>query len=200
MAGRVLVVGATGVIGSAVAAAFRAEGHEVVTAARKGADEVVDISDPTSVGALFERVGPLTAIVSCAGAARFIPLAESKDEDWAFSLSNKLMGQVNLVRSGAGNVADGGSITLTTGVLADSPMLGSSMISTVNAGLAGFVRAAALELPQLRINAVSPGWVAETLAQRGGDPANGIPAADAAQVYVRAAGSTQTGQVLTAQR
>lgn len=198
MSTRALVIGATGTIGSAVTAALTTDGIDVVTAARSGADESVDLADPANVRALVSRVGTVDAIVSCAGAARFVPLLDATDEDWSFSLANKLMGQVNLVRFGADYVRTGGSITLTTGVLAERPMPGSSIISTVNAGLEGFVRSAGLELPALRVNAVSPGWLAETLSAMGQDPAAGIPAADVAQAYVRAVVDGAGGDVIAA--
>ena len=198
MSTRALLVGATGTIGSAVAAALRADAVEVVSAARSGADESVDLSDPGDVRAMLARVGTVDAIVSCAGAARFVPLLDATDEDWSFSLANKLMGQINLVRFGAANVRDGGSITLTTGVLAERPMPGSSIISTVNAGLQGFVRSAGLELTALRVNAVSPGWVAETLSAMGKDPSAGIPAAQVAQAYVRAMSTVVGGEIVPA--
>ncbi|MFI5557948.1 hypothetical protein ACIA2T_01605 [Amycolatopsis japonica] len=53
-------------------------------------------------------------------------------------------------------------------------------------GLEAFVAAAARELPRgPRVNAVSPGWVRETLAALG-EPEGGIPAADVARSYVEA--------------
>ncbi len=53
--------------------------------------------------------------------------------------------------------ASGGSVTLTSGMLSREPMPGSAAISLVNAGIEGFVRAAALEMPDgVRVNAVSP--------------------------------------------
>jgi NAD(P)-dependent dehydrogenase (short-subunit alcohol dehydrogenase family) len=69
----------------------------------------------------------------------------------------------------------------------------------VNAGLEGFVRAAALDLPSgVRINAVAPGWVRETLIAMKMDPSLGVPVARVAQTYVKAVEGTMTGQVLDA--
>jgi len=60
-------------------------------------------------------------------------------------------------------------------------MPGGAVISLVNAGLEGFVRAAALELPRgVRVNAVAPGWVRETLVALKMDPSPGVPAAQVA--------------------
>ena len=77
------------------------------------------------------------------------------------------------------------------------PMLGSASISMVNAGLEGFVRAAALELPRkLRINAVSPPWVRETLVKLGMDPTPGLASADVAKAYVAAVDGAYQGSIL----
>jgi NAD(P)-dependent dehydrogenase (short-subunit alcohol dehydrogenase family) len=197
---RVLVVGATGIIGRAVVAALSTE-HEVITASRKGSQHEVDISKPDSVRQLFTGVGTVDAIVVAAGSAVFKPLAQLSDEDFAFTLSNKLMGQVNVVRYGLTSLRDGGSITLTSGTLSQNPVPGSAAISLVNAGIEGFVRAAALESGRkARINVVSPGWVSETLAAMGRDPKTGLPAADVAKVYVQSVTGRQTGMVLGAAR
>ena len=198
---RILLIGATGTIGQAVAHALA--GHEVVAASRHGPLHV-DITDPASLRALYARVGragPVDAIVSAAGGGAWKPLGELSDDDFAASLRDKLMGQVNVVRYGFDVVRDGGSITVTSGVLAQSPMVGSAAVSLLNAGLEGFARAAALEAPRgIRVNVVSPGWVAETLAAMGQDPATGIPAAEVAPVYVASVTGVATGAVLPAVR
>jgi len=193
---RILVVGASGTIGRAVVAALEGR-HTIVPASRHSPAAPVDIESPASIAALYRQVGMVDAVVSAAGDARFAPLAELKDGDFEFSIANKLMGQVNLVRLGFANVADGGSFTLTSGVLARSPMVGSAAISLVNAGLEGFVRAAALEAPRgIRVNVVSPPWVTETLEALGMDPTHGLPAAAVARAYARSVDGSQTGAIL----
>jgi NAD(P)-dependent dehydrogenase (short-subunit alcohol dehydrogenase family) len=195
---RILLIGATGTIGQAIAAAFGTR-HDVIPASRQKAHEKVDISDPDSLRALFKRVGRVEAIVSAAGAAAFKPLAELLDEDFAFSIKNKLMGQVNVARFGMASLAHKGSVTLTSGVLAQQPIPGSAAISLVNAGLEGFARAAALEAPRgIRVNVVSPPWVAETVQAMGWPPVPGmLPAAAVARSYVESVEGQMTGQVLT---
>src|SRR5436190_5669227 len=117
---RILVIGATGTIGRAVVEAL-APGNEIVAASRSKSPITVDITRPESIRAMYERVGQVDAVVSAAGDARFKPLEELSDDDFAFSLGHKLMGQVNLVRYGFGSVRDNGSFTLTSGVLAQNP-------------------------------------------------------------------------------
>jgi NAD(P)-dependent dehydrogenase (short-subunit alcohol dehydrogenase family) len=194
---RVLVVGATGTIGRAVVSALEKD-HEVVRVSRTS-PIAVDIAEPESIRRMYQTVGTVDAVVSAAGEARFGPLAQLTDADFQLSLGNKLMGQVNLVRFGLDSVRDGGCFTLTTGILARSPMPGSGAISLVNAGLEGFARAAALEAPRgIRVNVVSPPWITDTLRALGMDPAQGITPKAAADLYVKSLLGKQTGAVIEA--
>ena len=193
---KLMLIGATGTIGGAVAMAL-SQRHEVVALSRHTEPLRVDISSPASIHARFEAVGPIDGVISASGAARFKPLAQLHDDDFAFCLQNKLMGQVNLVREGLKRLRDGGVIVVTSGILSRSPTPGSSAISLVNAGVEAFVRAAALEAPRgIRVNVVSPPWVSETLTKLGMDPKGGLPASLVAQAYVRAVDSAVTGQVI----
>lgn len=194
---RILVIGAHGTIGREIVKALSGE-HEVLGASRSNADITVDIRDVASIQAMYEKAGPLDAVVSAAGSGAWKPLAELTEDDFARSLGYKLMGQVNVVRYGLAHVNDGGSITTTSGVLARSPMVGSGAISLVNCGLEGFTRAAALEAPRgIRVNVVSPPWVTETLIEMGSaDLSHGLPSATVAQAYVRSVTGNETGQVI----
>jgi NAD(P)-dependent dehydrogenase (short-subunit alcohol dehydrogenase family) len=168
-----------------------------VLASQHKAPEIVDIADPASIRALFARIGRVDAVVNAAGRAAFKPFNELADADFEFSLRSKLMGQVNLFRTGLEWIADNGSFTLTAGYLARHPMPGSVAGSLVNAALEGFARAAALEAPRgIRVNAVSPSWITETLQKLGRPLTGGIPAATVAQAYVRSVEGTETGQVI----
>jgi len=195
---RILVIGATGLLGTETVNLLSRE-HEVIGASRKGSALTVDISDKASIVAMYRQAGALDAVICVAGAAKFAPLDALADEDFAFSLTNKLMGQINLVRCAREAVKPGGSVTLTSGVLAQQPIPGSAAVSVVNAGVDAFVRAAALELSgKLRVNAVSPGWVAETLQRMGRDPGEGVPAATVAQAFRKCVVEDITGQVVSA--
>jgi NAD(P)-dependent dehydrogenase (short-subunit alcohol dehydrogenase family) len=193
---KVLVVGATGTIGAAFVKAIQGR-HEVIESSHSKSALSVDIQSPDSIKKLYQKVGKVDAVVSVAGNAAFGTLPELTDANFAFSLGNKLMGQVNLVRYGLDHVSDGGSFTLTSGVLARHPMPKASAISLVNSGLEGFGRAAALDLPRgLRINVVAPGWITETLIALKMDPAPGVPAKEVAKAYVDVLEGKMTGQVI----
>lgn len=193
---RILVIGATGTIGRAVVLSL-SQRHEILSASKTKARIAVDISRPDSIRSMFKSLEPVDAIVSTAGSAKFAPLANLSDADFQFCLENKLMGQVNLVRIGLAHVRDGGSITLTSGVLSHTPMPGSAAISLVNAGLEGFIRAAALEAPRgIRVNVVSPPWVTETLQAYKMDLAGGQPASVVAGLYAQSVEGRGSGEVL----
>jgi NAD(P)-dependent dehydrogenase (short-subunit alcohol dehydrogenase family) len=193
---RILVIGATGLIGTPVARALEAN-HEVLRASLKGSDLQVDLADPESIRNLYAKVGKVDAVVSVAGQAAFRPLSALSDADFELSFNNKLMGQINLVRLGIESLKEDGSFTLTSGQLSRCPAPGSVAVSVVNAGVEAFARAAALELPRgLRINAVAPGWVRETLLALKMDPGPGVPTVEVAQSYVKAVEGKMTGQTL----
>jgi NAD(P)-dependent dehydrogenase (short-subunit alcohol dehydrogenase family) len=193
---KVIVVGATGTIGKAVVRAIESR-HVVVPVSRSGVKHRVDLADADSIKRLFLEIGPVDGVISAAASARFGPLVSLTDEDFRFSLTGKLMGQVNLLRLGLDYVADRGCFTLTSGVLGRSSVPGSAAVSLANAGVEGFVRAAALEMPRgIRINVVSPGWRTETLESRGMDPGPGTPAAVVARAYVQSLEGKDNGTVI----
>lgn len=165
---KILVVGAAGKIGRAVVAEL-GQRHEIVRAGRSAGDVRLDFSGRASLAAGLERVGRIDAVVSTAGDLAFAPLQALTEADFEVGLRGKLMGQVQLAVQAIPYLADGGSITLTSGVLTDEPIAQGSIATMVNAGIEGFVRAAAIELPRgIRINAVSPGLIEESVDEAAG--------------------------------
>ena len=193
---KIIAIGATGTIGRAVVDLL-APYHDIVKVGFKSGDLQVDIASKNSIRKLFQSVGSFDAVVSAAGLAAFGSLDELGDEDYMLGLSNKLMGQVNLVREGQKHINDNGSFTLTSGVLSQNPMPGSASISMVNAGLEGFVRAAALEVKRgIRVNVVSPIWVKETMEAMGMDASEGMSAVQTALAYKESVEGKRNGEVL----
>ena len=194
---KILLVGANGTIGRAVAAEL-APRHDIVRAGRSGGDVTVDLTDEASILALYRQIGKIDAVLSAAGNMRFAPLAELTAADFAIGLNDKLMGQVNLARHAVANLTDGGSITLIGGIVAEQPIRNGASASLVNAGLEGFVRGAAIELPRgIRINLISPNVLVESMDSygpffRGFEP---VPASRVGLAYSRSVEGAQTGQI-----
>ncbi|AKA26237.1 short chain dehydrogenase [Pseudomonas chlororaphis] len=193
---KILLIGATGTIGSAVDKEL-AQRHEIVRIGRTSGDYQVDISDSTSIRALFEKTGHFDALVCAAGSVTFAPLGEMSEQSFALGLQDKLMGQVNLLLIGREFANDGASFTLTSGILNRDPIRSGASAALVNGALDAFVRAAAIELPRgLRVNSVSPTVLEEAMDSyapffRGYKP---VPAADVALAYAKSVEGLQTGQ------
>jgi NAD(P)-dependent dehydrogenase (short-subunit alcohol dehydrogenase family) len=170
---RILLVGAKGVVGRCVHEALR-DSHCVIAAGLEppeGPDQLqLDLADSAALVRVLRGLGPLDAVISTAGRARFGPLAQampaSIDESiYGLGLHDKLMGQVNLALAAREVLRPGGSITLTSGTTSTEPVLGGAGLSLVNGALESWVRAAATELPQgWRLNVVSPSLVEGTPA------------------------------------
>jgi NAD(P)-dependent dehydrogenase (short-subunit alcohol dehydrogenase family) len=192
---RVLVAGASGVLGRAVVSAL--SGHEVIAAARTSG-RIVDLGDAASISALYAEIGQVDAVACAVGETPFKPFGQLSLNDYRAGLESKLLGQVELVRQGVDYVADAGSFTLVSGILSAEPIETGTVASTVNGAVDAFVRAAATALPRgQRINAVSSTAFIETWDDYasffpGFVP---VPAADAARAFVRSIEGVQTGQV-----
>ena len=194
---KVLVIGASGPVGSEVVEEL-AERHEVFSAGREQGEYRVDITRDESVEAMFKAVGSLDAIVVTAGSVFFGPLATMRPADFNVGLQGKLLGQVRVALLGQHVLRDGGSLTLTTGIVAQEPARLLANGTAVNASLEGFVRAAAIELPRgVRINAVSPSMLTESKAALGTifPGIESVPAARVVLAYVRSVEGPQTGRI-----
>ena len=160
---KILVVGGKGTIGKKVSEHL-AKKHEIVIAGRTSGDVQVDIADSASIKAMFETIGKFDAIVCIAGEAKWGAFDSLTEDDYYIGLRSKLMGQVNLVRIGKDYLNENGSITLSTGILADFPVATTTSAAMVNGGIHSFVKAVALELrTQCRVNVVSSGLVEDSV-------------------------------------
>jgi NAD(P)-dependent dehydrogenase (short-subunit alcohol dehydrogenase family) len=197
---RILMVGASGAVGRAAFHALQAS-HEIIAAGRSSGDVTVDLMNPASIRTMFDRIGKVDAIVATAGHSHFGPLSQMTEKDFRKGLDDKLMGQINLVLIGLHHVADGGSFTLTTGVLDRDPVRGGANAAAVNGAISAFVRSAALEMPRgIRINAVSPALLEESVTTYAGAFPGHIPvsAARVGQAYVKSVEGALTGQIIIA--
>jgi len=158
---KILVIGGNGTIGKTIVAHFSKD-DEVLVAGRSSGDFKVDIADSSSIKQLLEQTGQLDAIICAAGEAKWALVDDLTEEDYYIGLRSKLMGQVNLVRIGRQYLNTGGSITLTTGILADDPVVKTTSAAMVNGGIHSFVQAVALELNTVRVNVVSSGAVMDS--------------------------------------
>ena len=194
---KIVIIGASGTIGSAVASEL-AQRHEIIEVGSRSGAHQADMGDIAQVRTLFARIGKVDAVVVTAGKLHFGPLAEFTPEQFQLGLGSKLMGQVNVALVAQQYLNDGGSITLTSGIVAEQPIRNGAAASMTNAAVEGFVRGAAIELARgIRINVVSPTVLEESLDAYGPffpgfEPAS---ASRVALAYRRSVEGAQTGQV-----
>ncbi|RRH94955.1 SDR family oxidoreductase [Mesorhizobium tamadayense] len=174
---KILIVGGSSGMGLALARRCLDEGAVVIIAGRgeaklaKARDELgrpaaletaaVDIAREDEVAALFQRIGRLDHIVSTAadieGAYRLLPEIELSAAQRL--VESKVYGPLLLAKHGAPRLPATGSLIFVSGIAAYRPAARGAVVAAVNAALEGLVRALAVELAPIRVNAVSPGWV-----------------------------------------
>ena len=196
---KILIIGGTGTIGKKVSAHL-AKKHQIISAGRNSGDVNVDIADSKSIEAMYESIGKVDAIVCIAGEAKWAALDAMTEEDFHVGLRSKLMGQVNLVRIGQQYLNSGGSFTLSTGILADDPVVGTTSPAMVNGGIHSFVKAASLELGNsARINVVSSGLVEDAVEKYEAyfPGHNAIPMDKVINAYVKSVEGKGNGKIIT---
>lgn len=195
---RILIIGGKGTIGNKVSSHF-AQNHEVIIGGRTSGEVSVDIADSSSIQSMFDQIGKVDAIVCIAGEAKWANFNDLSEEDYYIGLKSKLMGQVNLVRIGKDYLNQDGSITLSTGILADDPVVKTASAAMVNGGIHSFVQAVALEMENgIRVNVVSLGMVEDAYEKYkdyfpGHNP---VSMQKAVNAYVRGVQGRDNGKVI----
>lgn len=192
---RILVIGAGGQVGRTAVDALSS--HEIIAASRSS-EPSVDVTDPASVERLFAEVGQVDAVIVAVGEVPFRPLDELSRGDYESAFRGKVLSQLDVVRIGTPYVRDGGSITLTSGILAREPIATGAAASFANGAVESFVLAAATELPRgIRINAVSPSVLEDAPSYHSSFPGF-VPVSShrVGQAYAKSVLGVQTGQVL----
>ena len=195
---KILIIGGNGTIGKHVSAVLKKK-HDLIIAGKTSGDIQVELADSASIKKMFEEIGNLDAIISIAGEAKWDKFEKLSEEDFYIGIRSKIMGQVNLVRIGKNFLNQNGSITLTTGILADEPEYMTTSAAMVNGAIHSFVKAVAIELERgIRINAVSSDLVEEA-AEKYEDffPGhNPVPMHKIANAYVRCVEGRINGEIV----
>ena len=153
---KVIIVGGNGALGKTAVDALSSR-HEVIKVGRSSGDVRADIEDIDSIRAMYQQVGKVDAVISAVGHGHFGGVTDMTTEQFMKGINHKVLPQVNLVLEGFDYINDGGSFTVTSGVLNRDPISGGSSSAAANGALDGFVLGAAVDMPRgIRINAVSP--------------------------------------------
>jgi NAD(P)-dependent dehydrogenase (short-subunit alcohol dehydrogenase family) len=177
-----IVTGGSRGIGAAIVAALDSAGYRVLTCGRgtRPADlpasvhwMSADVSKPTDAAALVDfasaELGPLTLLVNNAGVQVEKTIGESTDADWDLVVDINCRGVFNMSRAvlpvmqeHGGSIVNIGSIS---GNVADPSM---ALYNASKAFVHGLTRSIAVDHgPQVRCNAISPGWIMTEMATDG---------------------------------
>lgn len=160
---RVLVAGATGVLGGALARALAGAGARVALSGRDdarlqalagelgGAPALAaDAVDVDSVGAAVDAaaaaLGGLDAVVVAWGVVAFGPAADADDAVTEELFAVNTLAPMSLVRAALPHLADGGAVVLLSAVVADAPTLGMAEYSASKAALSAWASVLRREL------------------------------------------------------
>jgi 3-oxoacyl-[acyl-carrier protein] reductase len=160
---RVLVAGAAGGIGAAICRTFAGDGWDVVTADVRSGDLVTDLSDPEQVTRMVDAAWPVSALVNAAGIYPATPLLDMTAQQWDrvqdINVRAPVLATVAFARRCV-EAGRGGCVVNITSGAALRARPGAAHYCSSKAALEMATRACALELaPQIRVNAVSPGYV-----------------------------------------
>ncbi|MEU6219497.1 SDR family oxidoreductase [Streptomyces sp. NPDC047022] len=219
----IVVSGATGGMGSAVAEELARSGATVVLLGRDaarlertragidgrtgGVGRLVayetDINSTASVDATVAAVvaghGRVDGLVHAAGDGPLAPLDETTDDMWQTTFDGKLMGAVRLTRALTGPMteAGGGSVVLVSGVFRKDPDPLFPVNSAVNAALAAFAKAVSKDLGRrgIRVNVLDPGAVRTPLWDEIAQAIGDRTGATADEVTAQVAAQTPLGTI-----
>lgn len=195
---KILLVGATGSIGSAVYKGIK-DDYQVITAGRKNADIILDVTDRNSIDKALADHNNFDGVINCFGTVPFEKFETINMAAFADGITNKFIGQANIVQAMLPKLNHGASIVLTSGILNHQPIETGVSAAAANGAVDGFAQALALELAgKARVNVVSPSMVEDSIEAYGAffDGYDVTSMQDVVKAYRRCLSGIINGQVI----
>lgn len=160
---KILIIGATGVLGAELASQLSAAGASVSAIVRSAATldsatvtahAIADITDSAALTSAFATLAPFDGVINAAGIVAFGPIAELDDETLAQLFAVNTIAPIVMLREGSRHIAEGGFFANITAVVAQQPMAGMAAYSASKAGIWGAMTGAARELRRQQIDVI----------------------------------------------
>ena len=175
----VLVVGASGGLGSRIAIQLEGAGATVVRGSRNGSVDgpAEDLREPSAAAALVAATiaahGRLDGLVIAAGVVAFGPASEVSDDTLAELFDTNTLAPIRLIRESFAPLAASASagskpfVVTFTGVVAEAPTAGLAAYSAAKSALAAYIVAASREFRRsgIRLMDARPGHVETELSK-----------------------------------
>jgi NAD(P)-dependent dehydrogenase (short-subunit alcohol dehydrogenase family) len=171
-----VVVGGTSGIGLVIATRAAARGDVVVVVGRNAASAeaaarqigpsargvAVDLADPGAIAGALAGIEQVDALVITAIEQAANSVAAFDVDQAVRSVTVKLVGYIEVVRVLCPRFSPRASVVLFGGLAKDRAYPGSTLVTTVNAGVTGLVRTLAVEIAPHRVNSIHPGVVGDS--------------------------------------
>jgi NAD(P)-dependent dehydrogenase (short-subunit alcohol dehydrogenase family) len=174
---RVLIIGGGSGIGLAVAKLVQDAGAHTIIASRTAPERertlceqldarllhtcMLDITSDASCAQLFQAIGSIDHLVMAVRPGiKPAPFPVTNIDEAKQAFDTKFWGAYRLIQQARDNIRDDGSIILTSGIAGERIYPQASTMALINSATETLCRTLAVELAFLRVNAVSPGFVA----------------------------------------
>ncbi len=173
---RILIVGGSSGIGLAVAKQACRAGGKVVIASRnavKNHDNLAtivghevetysfDVTSGLETETELKKIGAIDhLVITTRPEITSAPFIETSLEQAKKAFESKFWGQYQLIQKAQGHISQDGSIVMTTGIAGEKIFKNFSTMTIINSSTEAFCRSLAVELAPIRVNVVSPGFVA----------------------------------------
>ncbi len=173
---RILIVGGSSGIGLAVGKLACKAGARLIIASRNAAEKhndlattighnietcSLDVASENETEAVLKKVRSIDhLVITTRPGITSAPFAETDFKQAKEAFETKFWGQYQLIQKAQRHISQNGSIVMTSGIAGEKIFKNSSTMSIINSATETFCRSLAVELAPIRVNVVSPGFVA----------------------------------------
>lgn len=160
---KIVIVGATGVLGSHLAQQLSQAGAQVAAIVRDASlidstiitqHTIADLTDTAAIATALTALAPFDGLINAAGVVAFGNIAELDDATLAQLFAVNAIAPIIMLRESSKHITEGGFFANITAVVAQQPMAGMAAYSASKAAVWGAMIAATRELRRQQIDVI----------------------------------------------